>query len=148
MPDLINVQFASNLSCWNVSIWSKVLKLAGPSCPDNEPSHIGMQVQGVRVEVNGQVLSQGGDTQADQIKDTSSTTISRSNGGFLPAAVIIGLIPGSPLQVYILLHAGLMHQMQQSARNHTTLKFCKGSQSISMLLFSLTPSEQQAQSSE
>ena len=70
-----------------------------------------MQVQGVRVEVNGQVLSQGGDTQADQIKDTSSTTISRSNGGFLPAAVIIGLIPGSPLQVHILSHAGLMHQM-------------------------------------
>ena len=59
----------------------------------------GMQVQGVRVEVNGQVLSQGGDTQADQIEDTSSTTIVRSNQGFLPAAVIIGLIPGVPLQV-------------------------------------------------
>ena len=59
----------------------------------------GMQVQGVRVEVNGQVLSQGGDTQADQIEDTSSTTIVRSNQGFLPAAVIIGLIPGVPLLV-------------------------------------------------
>ena len=57
------------------------------------------QVQGVRVEVNGQVLSQGGDTQADQIEDTSSTTIARTNQTFLPAAVIIGLIPGVPLQV-------------------------------------------------
>ncbi len=58
-----------------------------------------MQVQGVRVEVNGQVLSQGGDTQADQIEDTSSATIARNNGGFLPAAVIIGLIPGVPTPV-------------------------------------------------
>ncbi|KAK9825612.1 hypothetical protein WJX74_010253 [Apatococcus lobatus] len=62
-------------------------------------------VQGVRVEVNGQVLSQGGDTQADQIEDTSSTTIARSNQGFLPAAVIIGLIPGVPLQVPIVVIA-------------------------------------------
>ena len=33
---------------------------------------------GLRVEVNGQVLSQGGDVAADQLEDTTAETHSRS----------------------------------------------------------------------
>ena len=55
--------------------------------------------QGVRVEVNGQVLSQGGNLGADRIADTTTRVQHRSNANFLPAAVIVGLRPGAPLQV-------------------------------------------------
>ena len=34
-------------------------------------------VTGIRVEVNGQVLSQGGDVAADQLEDTTAETINR-----------------------------------------------------------------------
>ncbi len=51
------------------------------------------------MEVNGQVLSQGGNLGADRITDTTSQLQTRPNPGFLPAAVIVGLQPGMPLQV-------------------------------------------------
>lgn len=54
--------------------------------------------QGIRVEVNGQVLSQGGNLNADRITDTTSRVQMRSNPDFLPAAVIVGLQPGLQLQ--------------------------------------------------
>lgn len=56
-------------------------------------------VQGIRVEVNGQVLSQGGNLGADRIMDTTSRMQTRQDPGFLPPAVIIGLQPLRPLQV-------------------------------------------------
>ena len=34
-------------------------------------------VTGIRVEVNGLVLSQGGDVAADQLEDTTAETINR-----------------------------------------------------------------------
>lgn len=58
-------------------------------------------VQGIRVEVNGQVLSQGGDVAADQLTDTTSALPVRQNPAFLPAAVIVGMDPGVPLNVRI-----------------------------------------------
>ena len=58
-------------------------------------------LQGIRVEVNGQVLSQGGDVAADQVTDTTSATPVRRNPAFLPAAVIVGLDYGVPLEVRI-----------------------------------------------
>jgi len=51
------------------------------------------------VEVNGQVLSQGGDVAADQVTDTTAALPQRHNPGFLPSAVIVGLDPGVPLEV-------------------------------------------------
>ena len=54
--------------------------------------------QGIRVEVNGQVLSQGGDVAADQLTDTTSALPLRRNAAFLPAAIIVGLEPGDPLE--------------------------------------------------
>lgn len=53
------------------------------------------------MEVNGQVLSQGGDVAADQVTDTTSTTPVRQNPAFLPAAVIVGLDYGVPLEVRV-----------------------------------------------
>jgi len=61
-------------------------------------------MQGIRVEVNGQVLSQGGDVAADQLTDTTSALPVRQNPAFLPAAVIVGLVPGEPLNVRNLAH--------------------------------------------
>lgn len=56
-------------------------------------------LQGIRVEVNGEVLSQGGDVAADQVTDTTSAVSVLRNSAFLPAAIIIGLQPGNPLEV-------------------------------------------------
>ncbi|KAL0046818.1 hypothetical protein WJX82_010658 [Trebouxia sp. C0006] len=64
-------------------------------------------VDGIRVEVKGQVLSQGGDVGADQIADTSgrSNSSARNNTGFLPAALVLGLQPGVPLIIPIVVVA-------------------------------------------
>ena len=40
-------------------------------------------VTGLRVEVNGQVLSQGGDVVADQLEDTTAETRSRCQNTLL-----------------------------------------------------------------
>ena len=51
-------------------------------------------VTGIRVEVNGQVLSQGGDVAADQLEDTTAETISRCGCTTSKAAVQLVLPPG------------------------------------------------------
>ena len=61
-------------------------------------------VQGIRVEVNGEVLSQGGDVAADQVTDTTSAVSVLRNPAFLPSAISIGLQPGNPLEVRLAQH--------------------------------------------
>ncbi|KAK9803015.1 hypothetical protein WJX72_000035 [[Myrmecia] bisecta] len=63
------------------------------------------QVQGIRVEVWDQVLSQGGDVSADQMADTTAALQTRQNQDFLPAAIILGLTPGTPVKVPIVVVA-------------------------------------------
>ncbi|DBA75632.1 TPA: hypothetical protein ACH3X2_009068 [Trebouxia sp. C0005] len=72
-----------------------------------QPGLLYPDVDGIRVEVKGQVLSQGGDVGADQIADTSgrSNSSSRNNTGFLPAALVLGLQPGVPLIIPIVVVA-------------------------------------------
>lgn len=65
------------------------------------PSLLFPDVQGLRVEVNGQVLSKGGDVGADQVMDTTAETTLRDNNDFLPVAIILGLTPGETLTVPI-----------------------------------------------
>ncbi|EFN53518.1 hypothetical protein CHLNCDRAFT_136597 [Chlorella variabilis] len=62
-------------------------------------------VAGVRVEVNGQVLSRGGDVAADQLEDTTAAQQQRSNASFLPSAFIMGLLPGSRLEAEVVVVA-------------------------------------------
>ena len=83
------------------------------------------------MEVNGQVLSQGGNLDADRITDTTSRMQRRSNPGFLPAAVIVGLQPGMPLQVRFPLM--LSHDLWWIPRHPETLK---GVQTYGMLCVS------------
>ncbi|KAK9917087.1 hypothetical protein WJX75_000778 [Coccomyxa subellipsoidea] len=62
-------------------------------------------VPGLRVEVNGQVLSQGGDVSADQVEDTTAETQTRAQADFLPVALVLGLSPGVPVEVPIVVIA-------------------------------------------
>ncbi|CAL8464733.1 g4268 [Coccomyxa elongata] len=62
-------------------------------------------VPGLRVEVNGQVLSQGGDVSADQEQDTTAETRTRAQADFLPVALVLGLSPGVPVEVPIVVIA-------------------------------------------
>ena len=99
-----------------------------------------MLAQGIRVEVNGQVLSQGGDVAADQVTDTTSALPVRQNPEFLPSAIIVGLDPGVPLEVRLRAslafncitlavppapHEVASHcQARAEARLNATRKFC------------------------
>ncbi len=80
---------------WQVASQGGTLLISLRICPTWRCSLL----QGVRVEVNGQVLSQGGNLGADRITDTTNQLQVRPNPAFLPAAVIVGLQPGIPLQV-------------------------------------------------
>ncbi|KAK9813648.1 hypothetical protein WJX73_001491 [Symbiochloris irregularis] len=70
-----------------------------------QPRLLFPDIQGLRVEVNGQVLSKGGDVGADQVMDTTAESVDRDNNDFLPLAVILGLSPGEPLVVPIVVLA-------------------------------------------
>ncbi|KAL4450153.1 hypothetical protein ABPG77_010822 [Micractinium sp. CCAP 211/92] len=69
------------------------------------------EVPGIRVEVNGQVLSRGGDVQANQVQDTTAavepqqTRQALRSASFLPSAFIMGLQPGSKLDVEVVVVA-------------------------------------------
>ncbi|KAL4452476.1 hypothetical protein ABPG75_008138 [Micractinium tetrahymenae] len=63
-------------------------------------------VPGIRVEVNGQVLSRGGDVHANQLQDTTAAVEPQpSNASFLPSAFIMGLQPGGKLGVEVVVVA-------------------------------------------
>jgi hypothetical protein len=61
--------------------------------------------QGLRCEVNGQVLSAGGNVGADQVEDTQAVATARPRADFLPQALVLGLAPGVPLEVPIVVIA-------------------------------------------
>ncbi|KAK9837118.1 hypothetical protein WJX81_003998 [Elliptochloris bilobata] len=62
-------------------------------------------IPGLRVEAGGQVLSQGGDVGADQVEDTTAETRVRQHTDFLPIALVLGLVPGRPVTVPIVVVA-------------------------------------------
>jgi hypothetical protein len=66
------------------------------------------EVEGVRVEVNGQVLSRAGDAAADRHADTAragAAAAPRAPGAFLPAAYVLGMQPGVPVAVDVVVVA-------------------------------------------
>ena len=76
------------------------------------PTLLHPDIDAVRVEVNGQVLSRVGDIWADQLADTTTTatsmnttSIHSSTALLLPAAFIMGMQPGAPVSVDVVVVA-------------------------------------------
>lgn len=83
----------------NVSAASDIVSLA--------PQLLYPTIEGVRVEVSGQVLSRGGNVSADQLEDTAPNAHSTRgpNSTFLPTAFIMGLQYGVRVDVEVVVVA-------------------------------------------
>ena len=106
------------LSAWKQCIPNAPMEVTIPASTDTlslTPTLLHPEIPNVRVEVNGQVLSRGGDVGADQQADTggaftqtsptTTTTTTTTSSTQLPAAFIMGMQPGLAVDVEVIVVA-------------------------------------------